>query len=535
MKDSLIVSYEVPKYDYSLVAKDELLTGFSDKVLANLLAPTKPDFCGQKFEVKINDVIFVGFPTVVNVMKDCLQSHGLQQTDFTFNVVFALREWVSIELIATYQDLSRQLAVALCHEEHRVGYLSNQKQMMLGIQDNSSNVEPDCPLDATIFIKCLESSSLAKTLRRIYDDICLTGTVQVYINSWIAINLCLEPKVSGLVCQRSWGYCPFVLQPQVLQRCIKAIRPYHTLLLTEEENVLLDSLPLDASPTLVKLIRVSSPLKNLQSLASEADLDMRQVVRLAASLVYWGKAMIIFPLCETNNYMVAPHTNTAVNSMFVQRFQEHFPDLSLPMILSEFSMPCALKDHRDVLGVQQNPGQDVQVVIWLMRHRLIYQVHTFIHLFPKDAKIGKSQAQYRLRMLSGARRKLGHEDEDDDNDVEPSKDMEDRFLGSTSRSMNLRLVPASMKQRHHSQPGVELFAKFTAGERQNIFACTAKEEDLLLLERLSKYLNGYFHLEAIMFYENIRRSQLVALIDKFRDILLIKQHDEADIAFWIYL
>ena len=38
-----------------------------------------------------------------------------------------------------------------------------------------------------------------------------------------------------------------------------------------------------------------------------------------------------------------------------------------------------------------------------------------------------------------------------------------------------------------------------------------------------------------MFYENMRRSQLVAIIDKFRDVLLINQHDEADISYWIYL
>lgn len=52
--------------------------------------------------------------------------------------------------------------------------------------------------------------------------------------------------------------------------------PYHAMLLTEDERVLLDSLPLDVSPALVKLIRVSSPVKNLQSLASEADIDLRQ-------------------------------------------------------------------------------------------------------------------------------------------------------------------------------------------------------------------------------------------------------------------
>jgi len=49
---------------------------------------------------------------------------------------------VSAEVITTYQDLSRQLSVALCHEEHRTGYMSCQKRIMLSIQDDcSSNVE----------------------------------------------------------------------------------------------------------------------------------------------------------------------------------------------------------------------------------------------------------------------------------------------------------------------------------------------------------------------------------------------------------
>ncbi len=51
---------------------------------------------------------------------------------------------------------------------------------------------------------------------------------------------------------------------------------------------------------------------------------------------------------------------------------------------------------------------------------------------------------------------------------------------------------------------------------------TSSPEDFHLLLRLLKqgYLQGTSHLEEIMYLENIRRSQLVQLIEKFQDILI---------------
>lgn len=34
-----------------------------------------------------------------------------------------------------------------------------------------------------------------------------------------------------------------------------------------------------------------------------------QIFQIAAHLVYWGKAIIIYPLCENNVYMLSPHAN----------------------------------------------------------------------------------------------------------------------------------------------------------------------------------------------------------------------------------
>ena len=55
------------------------------------------------------------------------------------------------------------------------------------------------------------------------------------------------------------------------------MRPYHGLLLLVEASELLDHLPPDASPALVRLVRMYSPLKSLQTLSADADLTLSQV------------------------------------------------------------------------------------------------------------------------------------------------------------------------------------------------------------------------------------------------------------------
>lgn len=54
--------------------------------------------------------------------------------------------------------------------------------------------------------------------------------------------------------------------------------PYHALLLLSDEKSLLSELPLDCSPALVRVIKTTSAVKNLQQLAQDADLALLQVL-----------------------------------------------------------------------------------------------------------------------------------------------------------------------------------------------------------------------------------------------------------------
>lgn len=65
----------------------------------------------------------------------------------------------------------------------------------------------------------------------------------------------------------------------------------------------------------------------------------------------------------------------------------------------------------------------------------------------------------------------------------------------------------------------ELTIRFT-------FLCMAVDQSL----SVTGYFKGEHHLEEIMYFENLRRSQLLQLLDKFRDVLIIYETEDPAIA-----
>lgn len=57
------------------------------------------------------------------------------------------------------------------------------------------------------------------------------------------------------------------------------------------------------------------------------DFCSSQVFQLTGHLVYWAKATIIYPLCESNVYVVAP--DAVLTASLMDTFSEQFPGLCL--------------------------------------------------------------------------------------------------------------------------------------------------------------------------------------------------------------
>uniref|UniRef100_A0A8C1DIT1 GATOR complex protein NPRL3 n=1 Tax=Cyprinus carpio carpio TaxID=630221 RepID=A0A8C1DIT1_CYPCA len=508
---------------------EQFVEGFSDIILATILA-TKSDMCGKKFELKIDNVRFVGHPTLLQpphtpqVSKTDPSPKRELPTMILFSVVFALRANADASVINCMHNLSRRIAIALQHEERRCQYLTREAKLMLAVQDEVTTMTETDGSPQSPFRQILPKCKLARDLKEVYDSLCTTGVVRLHINNWLEVSFCLPHKIHRVGGKH--------IPPEALERSLKAIRPYHALLLLDNEKALLAQLPLDCSPALVRLIKTCSAVKNLQQLAQDADLALLQVFQIAAHLVYWGKAIIIYPLCENNVYMLSPHANICMYSPLAEQFALQFPGHDLPSMLAKFSLPVSLSEFRNPLDAPVHEAQLIQMVVWMLQHRLLFQLHTYVCLLvpPIEEEPGLREEEPPLvtrvtgRSLSTpSALSFGSPTSSDDMTLtSPSMDNSSAELQTGGDSpLNKRMTET-------------LLASLTEHERQTILRVPAAQnpEDLRLFARLLHYFRGHHHLEEIMYNENMRRSQLKTLFDKFRSVLVITNHEDPIISLF---
>lgn len=60
----------------------------------------------------------------------------------------------------------------------------------------------------------LSRSSLARDLKKVYDDLSSTGLVQIRVNRWIEVSFCLPHKVH----QTSYMKRGFVMEPEAIYK-----------------------------------------------------------------------------------------------------------------------------------------------------------------------------------------------------------------------------------------------------------------------------------------------------------------------------
>ncbi|XP_014210296.1 GATOR complex protein NPRL3 [Copidosoma floridanum] len=475
----------------------ENLTGLPDDVLSTLFA-VKPELCELKFELKVNEVRFVGHPTL-------LPSRGLKEVNSSmlFNVVFALQAQASHAVVKCYYDLSKRLGIALRHEEKRCGYLSDEIKIMVSAHDEvaaRSEEESDC-YEST-YETILQKSFLAKDLKSIFNSLSTSGIINIMIDKWIQVSFCLPQKVHQ---SHKEG---FVVDPEIIDRCLDNLRPYHGLLLLAEPMDLLESLPTDHSPALYRLIQMYSPLKSLQTLAADSDLTLSQIFQLTGHLVYWAKATIIYPLCENNVYVVSP--DAVLTSRMLEAFSEQFPGMCLLQVISEFSLPTSISQKLNPLNQPQQQSQLVKIIIWLLKNHFLLQLHTYVQYMP----------------TVHGRASVNNQDASNG----PSNDIPSNGSVGVMESSTWSFTETS-KASVDSEKDINL------DKTDELYLYQSDDypsDDVILLERLCRmgYFKGGHHLEEIMYLENIRRSQLLQILDKFRDVLITCENEDPAMALF---
>ncbi|XP_050441964.1 GATOR complex protein NPRL3 [Adelges cooleyi] len=483
-------------------------TDFPDDVISSLFA-VKMDLCDRKFELKVNNVRFIGHPIQIQTGGSNRKKKPESPSIILINVVFSLDAFARRQIAHCYYDLSKMFGIALGHEEKRCSYLSKQIKSMLAIHDSmasGSDAEVDTTNENKHFEKILEDCTLAQDLKKVYDDMCANGIIKLKVNNWIEVSFCLPHKVHHFYKEGQY------FEPDSINKCLKGLRPYHGLLLMTDRKKLLESLPTDSSPSIVRLINMYNPVKSLQTLSADADLTIAQVFNIAGHLIYWGDAIVIFPLCETNMYAIAPNVPTERGSQFSNEFEEKFPGYNLLEVMSEFSLPTSLQYKMCPVEDKSSGAIMVQILIWLLQRKILLQLHTYIYFMPTSKGLTNVN-NYSEKMFDNC---------------QPSETPMTIYQTGSESWLQVSSFNSSACSAE------ELFNSLTDEEQSALMRipASANPSDFQLLMRLLKqgYLVGEHHLEEIMYLENIRRSQLLQLFDKFKDVLVLVEMEDPAIS-----
>lgn len=470
----------------------EQIESFNDEVLAHILSPGNTNVCGKKFDLKINGIRFVGFPISMEQeqfvsikakfgLEEDEPSHCQSDEESTlrsFNIVFVLRASAEYAIVEIYQELSLQLGIALAFEEKRCQYVSEETRLMLSVHDEVSLESEAMTTPKDAYNTILNKFGLARQLAKIFDSLRDTGIINTRINDSALVRFCLLHKVHN----RS-GVSNEAISIDLVKKVIKEIRPYHGILIFNMKDVYSSSLD-DYSPALSRFLSMHEPTKSLQVLSSGTDLPLTQVYELASKLVYWGKAMVIYPMCDSNTYVTAPCTDLSPFSEKLRAFFIKF-NWDLREVLSHFSLPTRLSDlhqnpHEFFYG---NEEKLIQVVFWLLQHRFLIQMHTYVFFSPDES----------------------HFVSDQNAGITP---------GSLDEDLECSLLSLSSEQQH------AILATQASGA----------PKDLKLFLNLMKYFNGDYHLEEIMYNENMSRAQLLKVLDKFSPLLVTNLREDSTTA-----
>ena len=463
----------------------EQLNKLSDSTLAHISIPNTYNETETIQDVKINGLRFVGFTVNLDYKKlteyknkrfssdnesDGRSSCSRNQLAVCYNIVFVLKTVADRAMVRSYSHLAAKIGRSLRIEEIRSSYVSQQIDLMLSIHDNDSF---DCgDIHKLILSKC----TFAQSLQHIFTSLRNTGIVEIYINDNMRVSFCLYHKVHTSV-NTSFNKEAMTIS-QALQ-VMKNIQPYHGLLVYDTIQVK-NSLNASCSTSIILFLQACSPLKSLQQISVDTNIPINHINDISCHLVAWGKACIIYPLCEANIYMLAPTAELKPSSVRSEQFKQLF-NLNLIKILQFFSIPTSvgnLSKFQDLNIESQNDL--IKIIVWLLRHRFLYQLHTYILFLPLKTN-------------------------------------------DNLKNLNSDFLSVSLNQTFDDLSALPISCQLVL---QPVVS-SVNLEDIKLFCKLFKYFNGNYHLEDIMYQQNISRRTLSIFLEKFQPILLtIQRSDE---------
>lgn len=518
-----------------------------------------------------------------------------------FNLVMVVPKEVSWEVSLVGQRMAVQIASALRHEQDRCHYVSSEVFKMLRLrerwftqhrkQQSSDSAAP--PSHTALTYEILQNSSLAQMIKTIYHSLRDEGAAQLAVNGWVQLSLNARsiyipspqstheiPSTSrplstheelNSLASRPRALTPIsnqslfsslaplsnngvsmalrLINDQISHLAVqdmRPLRPYHTILILNLKQM--DGiLPLDASPSLRRLIDMAAPTKSFREMQLELGIPLEHLYRIAAHLVYWKKAKIIDVLTRNNLYVLNPQPHdleerTTHLPFLAQQFETQFQNLKLIDLLSRFSTPKRLAD---VLQLTTAQSKFVEMVTWLIRHDLITQIHQFVFLLaPKltssmlhsnnaentthttsfSSSTPSQNVQRDLRIdshIAGSNESISASNEDiQRHNLINNATKIVETLQSLAETKKKR--EKNSKKNFSSSPLHLLLAPIplTPSERLSLSQLDNGSKEWKMFVRLCPYFRGSHHLTEIAWRENITKEELLKVIGMYKHLVV---------------
>ncbi|EGT51095.1 hypothetical protein CAEBREN_29668 [Caenorhabditis brenneri] len=304
--------------------------------------------CNDRFDMKINNQRFVGFPKTWKVRGGC--------TNYQILILFALKQGCDQHTAAAYQTLSNKIAVSFVMLQNYFGFLEREDKWA-----DYADARDD-PLRE--FAKL---SFMVHPLIDMYDEVRKRGNIHKYQINFVELGFCDEAHALTRLSVVPKGR-------QEIDDIVRKMKPYHGILLLE------DVWPTpDANPVVAKLLKHCSPDRSILDMSTASGIPVFEVFMIIRHLLQWTRAILIYPLCNTNVYTSA--TSPQPIDKMAEKFASQFGNtVHLSAGLAFFNPPATLGDFVRKTHVLYEQEVRAKLVVALLRHQMLMQLHQFYYI-----------------------------------------------------------------------------------------------------------------------------------------------------------
>lgn len=414
----------------------EPLLGIGEEGLVSLLAPGR-SWHKRKFELGINDLVFVGRPVYAresgswgkrrrkarpNHNGEDEQGSATDEDDQAakepstgddanerqdpksnltmFHVVFIMNPSPlehAQRVKDMYDNVVRKISKVLKWEQAKNDYVWEQCDLIQSVKTDHFSKRSHT---SDMYSDMLKKSTLATAITTIYRSIATSRIAAITLSSPITISLQIPPTTST-------SYLPSLTEPPIqpglwlttanespmttsdldvdntsTTSTLQLAKSYSLLLRDHPQKLLKDisTTTSDALTTpLMDFISALRPSKSFYKLSQRTHLPLADIELLSQHLIYWRRAIAIPPLHHRDTYIVSPNADLSHLSTASKLFEQSFPMLpSLPRILSLLSGPPI--PFGTLIPSADHKDEYYRVLAWLLRGGWVTQLRTFAYI-----------------------------------------------------------------------------------------------------------------------------------------------------------